>query len=64
MTNDTKLPKTVKATIIAGLDYRPTVQRINRLEPTMKALTDDELRAKTEELKARLKREASEAHGD
>lgn len=59
-----RLPKPVKATIIEGMDYRPTVQRINQLEPVMESLTDDELRAKTEELKARLKKEANEAHGD
>jgi hypothetical protein len=31
------------------------VERTNRLEPVMKSLTDDELRAKTDELIARLK---------
>lgn len=50
-------------------DTQPTdkttmVQRINRLEPVMELLTDDELRAKTEELKARLNKRANEvAHG-
>ena len=29
------------------------LRRINRLEPKMRKLTDDELRAKTEELRAR-----------
>src|SRR5712692_9639259 len=34
--------------------HRETVDEINALEPQMKALTDDQLRAKTEEFKARL----------
>ena len=33
----------------------PTVNRINALEPSMKKLSDGELRAKTEEFRARLK---------
>ncbi len=33
--------------------YSQTVKEINALEPTIKALTDDELRAKTEEFKQR-----------
>src|SRR5213593_3879517 len=32
----------------------PRVERINALEPAMKALSDEELRGKTAELKARL----------
>src|ERR1700689_5304004 len=35
--------------------YRPTVAAINALEPEFEALTDDQLRAKTEELRAELK---------
>ncbi|MCE2745676.1 MAG: preprotein translocase subunit SecA [Burkholderiales bacterium] len=34
--------------------YRKSVNQINALEPTIKALTDDALRAKTAEFKARL----------
>ncbi|MEW6206422.1 MAG: preprotein translocase subunit SecA [Pseudomonadota bacterium] len=34
--------------------YRKTVNQINALEPTVQALSDDELRAKTAEFKARL----------
>ena len=34
---------------------RPIVARINELETSYKALTDDQLRAKTEEFRARLK---------
>jgi len=34
---------------------RPVVQRINALEPSIVSLSDDELRAKTEEFKRRLK---------
>src|SRR5258708_19003799 len=34
--------------------HRDTVEEINALEPQMKALTNDQLRAKTEEFKARL----------
>jgi len=34
--------------------YRKTVERINALEPSFEALTDDALRAKTEEFKARF----------
>ena len=34
----------------------PIVKKINELEPSMKALSDDELRGKTEEFKARLKK--------
>ena len=37
---------------------KATVQRINLLERAMELLTDDELPAKTEELKARLKKRA------
>ena len=37
---------------------KATVQRINLLERAMESLTDDELPAKTEELKARLKKRA------
>ena len=33
---------------------RPIVDRINGLEPAMKALTDEQLKAKTEEFKARI----------
>ncbi len=33
--------------------YRKTVRKINQLEPQMQALSDDELRAKTEEFKQR-----------
>ena len=35
--------------------YRPQVAAINALEPEFEALTDDQLRAKTEELRAELK---------
>ncbi len=35
--------------------YRPKVAAINALEPEFEALTDDQLRAKTEELRAELK---------
>ncbi|GAB4205512.1 MAG: preprotein translocase subunit SecA [Tibeticola sp.] len=34
--------------------YRKTVERINALEPSFAQLTDDQLRAKTEEFKARV----------
>ncbi len=34
--------------------YREVVERINALEPAMKRLSDSELRAKTDEFKARL----------
>src|SRR5689334_20297697 len=34
--------------------YRETVDKINALEPDMKKLTDEQLRAKTEEFKKRL----------
>src|SRR3954447_16350126 len=34
--------------------YRPRVQAINALEPEMEALSDDQLRARTDELKAQL----------
>ncbi len=34
--------------------YRATVEKINALEPTLKALSDEDLRAKTDEFKARL----------
>ena len=34
--------------------YSQTVSRINAFEPTLQALTDEQLRAKTEEFKARL----------
>ncbi len=34
---------------------RPTVERINALEPSVSALTDDQLRAKTEEFRGRLR---------
>ena len=34
--------------------FRRTVEKINALEPAMKALTDDQLRAKTDEFRARL----------
>ena len=34
--------------------YRPRVDQINALEPQMKALSDAELRAKTDEFKAAL----------
>ncbi|HEX9880299.1 MAG TPA: preprotein translocase subunit SecA, partial [Candidatus Binatia bacterium] len=33
---------------------RPTVERINALEPSLEKLTDAELRAKTDEFKTRL----------
>ncbi|MBI3087867.1 MAG: SEC-C domain-containing protein [Candidatus Omnitrophica bacterium] len=33
----------------------PTVERINRLEPDLQKLSDDQLRAKTEEFRARLR---------
>ena len=32
----------------------PVVAEINRLEPTIKTLSDEQLRAKTEELRSRL----------
>src|ERR1700728_3689285 len=35
--------------------YRPMVAAINALEPEVEALTDAQLRAKTEELRAELK---------
>ena len=35
---------------------RPTIKRINALEPTMQALSDSQLRAKTDEFRARLKK--------
>lgn len=35
---------------------QPLVEQINALEPAMKALTDDQLKAKTPELQARLKK--------
>jgi len=38
---------------------QPIVEQINGLEPEMQKLTDDELRAKTDEFKARLKGGAS-----
>ena len=34
--------------------YRKTVERINALEPTLEALSDEALRQKTEEFKSRL----------
>jgi preprotein translocase subunit SecA len=34
--------------------FRPTVTRINALEPTFEALSDEQLRGKTEEFRARL----------
>lgn len=34
---------------------QPTVERVNELEPEMEKLSDDELRAKTDEFKARVK---------
>lgn len=37
-------------------NYYKIVARINELEPTFEALTDDELRAKTSEFKQRLER--------
>ena len=36
---------------------KPTVDQINALEPAMQQLSDDELKAKTEEFKARIQRE-------
>ncbi len=39
--------------------YRETVEKINALEPDMQKLTDAELRAKTDEFKARLSEGAS-----
>ena len=36
---------------------KPTVDQINALEPAMQRLSDDELKAKTEEFKARIQRE-------
>ena len=36
---------------------RPLLAKINSLEPEISALTDDELRAKTDEFKERLARE-------
>jgi preprotein translocase subunit SecA len=39
--------------------YRKTVAQINALEPQMKALSDDALRAKTPEFKARIEKGAS-----
>jgi preprotein translocase subunit SecA len=36
--------------------YSQTVSRINALEPAMQALTDEQLRAKTDEFRARLKK--------
>ena len=35
--------------------YRPMVAAINALEPEFEALTDDQLRTKTEELRAEFK---------
>ena len=35
---------------------RPTIKRINALEPTMQALSDSQLRAKTDEFRARLEK--------
>lgn len=35
---------------------RPTIKRINALEPTMQVLSDSQLRAKTDEFRARLKK--------
>src|SRR5688572_32357076 len=40
--------------------YREVVEEINELEPEMKALSDERLRAKTEEFRARLKSEDEE----
>ena len=36
---------------------KPVVDQINALEPAMKRLSDEELKAKTEEFKARIQRE-------
>ena len=35
-------------------EYRRTVTKINALEPTLEGLSDDQLRAKTEEFKQRV----------
>ncbi|MGH9399813.1 MAG: preprotein translocase subunit SecA, partial [Thermoanaerobaculia bacterium] len=40
----------------------PRVRRINELEPSVKALTDGQLRAKTGELKARLAKALENVH--
>lgn len=39
--------------------YRRKVEEINRLEPAMKALSDDELRAKTQEFRDRIAKGAT-----
>ena len=38
---------------------QPTVQQINALEPQMKALSDEELRAKTQEFRERIRERLS-----
>src|SRR5215213_1779997 len=40
---------------------RPIIERINELEPSVKRLSDDELRARTAEFKERVARATSEA---
>jgi preprotein translocase subunit SecA len=42
----------------------PLVERINALEPEMKQLTDEQLRGKTAEFRARIKERVQEAEGE
>ena len=43
---------------------RPLVDQINALEPQMKQLTDEQLRAKTAEFRARIKERVQEAEAE
>jgi len=43
---------------------RPVVRRINELEPTMRALTDEQLRVKTDEFRQRIEQARQEADDD
>ena len=42
--------------------YRKVVERINALEPTFEALSDEALRAKTAEFQQRVAQEIGRAH--
>ena len=42
----------------------PRVVRINALEPQIKALSDEELRGKTDEFRARIQKAVEAAHED
>jgi len=51
-----RLPERRFGSAEVALERLRKLQEINRLEPEMKAMTDEELRTKTEELRTRRQR--------